>query len=43
VYLELAELEDFIAVMDPKGIYLGIAESDIDIQKQVLKRLEKWK
>ena len=43
VYLELAELEDFIAVMDPKGIYLGISETDIDTQKQVLKRLEKWK
>ncbi|MBT3320500.1 MAG: hypothetical protein HN389_12135 [Clostridia bacterium] len=42
VDLQLCELEDFIAQVSPKGIYLCIDESDIDIQKSVLDRIMKW-
>jgi hypothetical protein len=42
VDLRLDELEPFMAVMKPQGLYicLDAAESD---QPAILKRLEKWK
>ena len=41
VDLQLHELEDFIAVMKPRGLYLCIA-ADEKLQPDILKRLEKW-
>jgi hypothetical protein len=41
VDLQLYELEDFIVVMDPKGLLLCIA-ADPDIQPDIIKRIEKW-
>ena len=37
------ELENFLNVMDPKGIYLCIAEKDTGQQERILERLLKWK
>jgi len=42
VDLQLSELEDFISVMDPKGLLLCIA-ADPDIQPEIIKRVTKWK
>ena len=41
VDLQLAELEEFIENMDPKGLMLCIA-ADETIQPEVIKRVEKW-
>jgi tetratricopeptide (TPR) repeat protein len=41
VDLQLAELEPFIAEMDPQGLYLCLAAPEKD-QPDILKRLEKW-
>ena len=43
VDLHLSELEDFMAAVRPEGILLCIDESDPEVQKEVLKRLLKWK
>lgn len=43
VDLQPSELEDFIACMDPHGIYLCVNEKDTEAQQQILKRLLKWK
>lgn len=40
--LQLAELEPFIAEMEPEGIYLCLAAPQ-EQQPDILKRLEKWK
>jgi hypothetical protein len=42
VDLQLSELEDFISVMDPKGLLLCIA-AEPDIQPEIIKRITKWK
>ena len=39
--IQLTELEDFIAAMDPMGILLCIA-ADENIQPEIIKRIEKW-
>lgn len=39
--IQLNELEDFIAAMDPKGIMLCIAADERD-QPDIIKRIEKW-
>jgi len=39
--IQLSELEDFISVMDPKGLLLCIS-ADEDIQPDVIKRIGKW-
>ena len=39
--IQLTELEDFIAAMDPRGILLCIA-ADENIQPEIIKRIEKW-
>ncbi|MCK9618666.1 MAG: hypothetical protein M0R21_12630 [Lentimicrobiaceae bacterium] len=41
VDVQLHELEDFISVMDPKGLLLCIA-ADEKIQPEIIKRIEKW-
>jgi hypothetical protein len=41
VDLQLAELEEFIENMDPKGLMLCI-DADEEIQPEVIKRVEKW-
>lgn len=43
VDLQVNELENFINHMDPKGIYLCIDESNPETQKEIIKRLLKWK
>jgi hypothetical protein len=42
VDLQKDELEEFISQMRPEGLFLWIAEDNIDQQKQLIKRLEKW-
>ncbi len=39
--LQLSELEDFIASVDKKGIFLCIA-ADEELQPDIVKRVEKW-
>jgi hypothetical protein len=39
--LQLGELEDFIAAMEPEGLLLCLA-ADEDIQPGIIKRVEKW-
>ncbi len=41
VDLQVNEIEDFIAAMDPKGLMLCIA-ADEKIQPDIMKRVEKW-
>jgi hypothetical protein len=41
VDLQLGELEDFIAAMEPEGLLLCLA-ADEDIQPEIIKRVEKW-
>ena len=43
VDLTLNELEPFMSEVSPKGIFMCISESDTEIQKEVIKKLEKWK
>ena len=43
VDLQVSELEPFIDAMRPEGIYLCIDESDPETQREILKRLLKWK
>ncbi|GAB1482720.1 hypothetical protein MASR2M78_15360 [Treponema sp.] len=43
VDLETNELDDFLANMKPKGIYLCINETDVEVQKAILKKLRSWK
>jgi hypothetical protein len=43
VDLTTQELEGFLSVMDPKGIYLSMPEKDEAVQKQIVERLLKWK
>lgn len=43
VDLEPEELEAFLGVMKPKGIYLCIPEKDKEQQGRILERLLKWK
>lgn len=43
VDLHLCELEDFISLVSPKGIYLCIDETDPLIQQRVMDRLLRWK
>jgi hypothetical protein len=40
--ITLDELEPFIAEVSPRGLYLCIATNNIEEEKAVLKRLEKW-
>jgi hypothetical protein len=42
VDLQPHELEPFMDVVDPKGIYIWVAVDDEDEQLAVIKRLEKW-
>lgn len=42
VDLEADELEEFISVVGPQGIFLCMPVKDEDSQKQILKRLQKW-
>ena len=42
VDLSLAELEPFMAVMKPQGLYLCLEAAESE-QPEILKRLEKWK
>ncbi len=39
--LKLNELEEFIANMNPRGLYLCLA-ADSEIQPEIIKRLERW-
>ena len=39
--IQLNELEDFIAAVNPKGILLCI-EADEKIQPDIIKRMERW-
>ena len=41
VDLQLAELEDFIANMSPKGLFLCIAAEE-QLQPEIIRRLERW-
>jgi hypothetical protein len=41
VDLQLAELEPFIAAMDPRGLYLCLAAPE-NLQPDILRRLERW-
>ena len=43
VDLKLHELDEFIEKMSPKGIFLCIGESEPEVQKSIIKKLEKWK
>jgi len=43
VDLELSELDDFMENVSPVGIYLCIPVKDVDVQKNILKKLLKWK
>ncbi len=42
VDLEAHELESFIDAVDPKGIYLCMNVTDTTIQKDIIKRIQKW-
>jgi hypothetical protein len=41
VDLQLAELEPFLAAMEPRGLYLCIPAAE-EIQPDILKRLQRW-
>lgn len=43
VDLQTDELEPFIREMSPQGIYLSINESDVEVQRTILRRLESWR
>lgn len=43
VDLEVDELESFISSVDPKGIMLCLPVNDEKDQRQILRRIEKWK
>ena len=43
VDLHLSELQDFMDGGRPEGIYLCMDESDPEVQKEVIRRLIKWK
>ncbi|AQQ08594.1 Uroporphyrinogen decarboxylase (URO-D) [Sedimentisphaera cyanobacteriorum] len=43
VDLKLHELDEFIQEMSPRGIFLCIGESEPEVQKSIIKKLEKWK
>lgn len=41
--VDLEDLEEFISeVRDPRGIFLFVEAHDTDLQKQIIKRIEKW-
>ncbi len=42
VDLKLDELDDFMQEFSPEGIFLCIGESDPEIQKSIIKKIEKW-
>jgi len=42
VDLSKADLEDFIKVMDPKGLFLWVATENEDEERTILKHIEKW-
>lgn len=42
VDLDKTELEDFIAAMEPEGLFLCIASESEEEEKEILKRIEKW-
>ena len=41
VDLALDELEEFIAGMEPEGLYLCIA-AEPDLQPEIIRRVERW-
>jgi hypothetical protein len=40
--LKVSELEPFMREVNPEGIFLCI-DADIDIQNQIIKRVERWR
>jgi len=42
VSLDLEELEDFIAAVDPRGLFLCLPADGEETQRQIIKRVEKW-
>lgn len=42
VDLDKSELEEFISVMKPEGLFLCIDSKDSEEEKEILKRIEKW-
>lgn len=42
VDLQVDELEDFMAAVDPQGIFLWVGTEDEEEQLAIIKRLEKW-
>jgi hypothetical protein len=43
VDLGIEDLNDFISVMDPKGLFLWVATESEEEEIEILKRIEKWK
>jgi hypothetical protein len=43
VDLSKEDLNDFISVMDPKGLFLWVASESEEEEIEILKRIEKWK
>lgn len=43
VDLGVGELNDFINIMDPKGLFLWVATDSEEEEIEILKRIEKWK
>ena len=43
VDLSKEDLNDFISVMDPKGLFLWVATENEQEEVEILKRIEKWK
>jgi hypothetical protein len=42
VDLNKNELDDFMAVMDPHGLFLWVATENEEEEKELLKRVKKW-
>jgi hypothetical protein len=43
VDLSQAELDDFMAAMQPEGLFLWIAANGAEEQLTILRRLERWR
>jgi hypothetical protein len=43
VDLSKDDLDDFISVMDPRGLFLWVATESDEEELNILKRIEKWK
>jgi len=43
VDLSKEDLDDFIAVMNPKGLFLWVATANEEEEKMLIKRIERWK